>query len=262
MRYERIEGLHPEMGAGGFTAYDGTVAFYARVDALLTPQSRVLDFGAGRGWWMHDETCDYRKRLRDFRGRVAQVYGCDVDEAVLTNPSLDRAFLIEPGKPLQLADGSVDVIVADYVMEHVEDPASFAYETARVLAPGGWLCARTPSKYHYVSMISRLLPSGIGDASLAASQPNRKKEDVFPAFYRLNTLRAIDAAFPAPTFRNCSYVFSSEPQYHFGSPWIYRGFKVLHALLPATMKGNLSVFIQKRDDGAANAIAIGGQGEA
>lgn len=246
MHYEKLERLHPEMGAGGFSAYDGTVAFYARVDALLTPAARVLDLGAGRGWWMHDETCAYRKRLRDFRGRVAEVQGCDVDEAVLTNPSLDRAFLIKPGKPLPIADGSTDVIVADYVVEHIEDPASFASEIARVLAPGGWLCARTPSKYHYVSIISSLLPSRLGEASVAASQPNRKKEDVFPAFYRLNTLRAIGGAFPEPRFRNCSYVFSFEPQYHFGSPIVYRGFRMLHAVLPASMTGNIFIFVQKR----------------
>ena len=246
MNYPEIDKLHPEVGAGGFTAYDGTVAFYTRVDSLLTPTSRMLDFGAGRGWWMHDETCGYRKKLRDFRGRVAEVQGCDVEEAVFTNPALERAFLIEPGKPIALKDASVDVVVADYVIEHIEDPAAFSREVARLLAPGGWFCARTPSYYHYVSLVSRLLPFRVSAASLGASQPNRKKEDVFPAFYRLNTLGAISKAFPEPTFRNCSYIFSFEPQYHFGNPVIYRAFKALHAVLPGSMTGNIFVFIQKK----------------
>lgn len=246
MKYPEIDKLHPELGAGGFTALDGTVAFYSRIDSLLTPQSRVLDLGAGRGWWIHDETCAYRKKLRDFRGRVAAVVGCDVDEAVLTNPSLDRAFLIEPGQPIGLPDRSIDLIVADYVLEHIEQPAKFASEIERILAPGGWFCARTPSKYHYVSLISRMLPQRFGKASVIASQPNRKKEDVFPAFYRLNTRSAITAAFPKPAFLNCSYVFSFEPQYHFGKPFIYRAFRALHAVLPASMSGNLFVFVQKR----------------
>jgi SAM-dependent methyltransferase len=246
MQYKKIERLHPEMGAGGFTAYDGTVAFYSRIDSLLTPMSRVLDLGAGRGWWMHDDPCHYRRKLRDFRGRVAQVQGCDVDEAVLSNPALDRAILIEPGKPIALEDGSVDLIVADYVVEHIEKPTDFSREVARLLATGGWFCARTPSKHHYVSLASRIMPSWFGEASVAASQPKRKKEDVFPAFYRLNTLSAIAKAFPEPTFRNCSYVYSFEPQYHFGSPLVYRGFKILHAALPASMTGNIFVFLQKR----------------
>lgn len=245
MNGSKIDRFHPEVGAGGFTAYDGTVAFYARIDALLTPASRVLDLGAGRGGWMNDETCSYRKKLRDFRGRVAEVQGCDVDEAVLSNPALERAFVIEPGKPISLADRSVDIIVADYVIEHIEDTIAFSREVERLLANGGWFCARTPSKYHYVSLISQMMPSHFAEASIAASQPNRKKEDVFPAFYKLNTLNDISKAFQEPIFRNCSYVFSFEPQYHFGNPIVYRGFKVLHTILPKFMTGNIFVFIQK-----------------
>ena len=41
--------MYPEVAAGGFTRHDGFVDFYVRVGALLTGESRVLDFGAGRG---------------------------------------------------------------------------------------------------------------------------------------------------------------------------------------------------------------------
>jgi SAM-dependent methyltransferase len=242
-----IEKLHPEMGAGGFTAYDGTVAFYARIDAVLSPTMTVLDFGAGRGAWVHDETSDYRKKIRSFRGRVLKVIGCDVDPVVLSNPSLDEAFVLETGNRLSLPDSSIDLIVADYVAEHIEDPPLFAKEINRLLSPGGWFCARTPSKYHYVSIISSMLPSRLGQAAIKRAQPERKREDVFPAFYRLNTLDAIARHFPASVFENCSYVFSFEPQYHFESLVVYRSFKVLHRLLPASMTGNLFVFIRKRE---------------
>jgi SAM-dependent methyltransferase len=235
------------MGAGGFTAYDGTVAFYARIDAVLSPTMTVLDFGAGRGAWARDEASAYRKKIRNFRGRARKVIGCDVDPVVLTNPSLDEAFVLETGKCLPLPDSSVDLIVADYVAEHIKDPCLFAKEISRLLSPGGWFCARTPSKYHYVSIISSMLPSRLGQSAIKRAQSERRKEDIFPAFYRLNTLDAIARHFPASAFENCSYVFSFEPQYHFESPIVYRSFQVLHWLLPASMTGNLYVFIRKRE---------------
>ena len=46
-----IARLHPESALGGYTAYDGTIEFYGRIKALITPEMRVVDFGAGRGAW-------------------------------------------------------------------------------------------------------------------------------------------------------------------------------------------------------------------
>lgn len=36
-----------EVGAGGFTSLDGTIEFYTRINALLTPDMTILDFGGG-----------------------------------------------------------------------------------------------------------------------------------------------------------------------------------------------------------------------
>jgi SAM-dependent methyltransferase len=227
-------------------AYDGTVAFYTRIDALLSPAMTILDYGAGRGGWAHDEACSYRQRIRNFRGRVKKVIGCDLDPIVHTNPSLDEAILIQRDEQLRLPDGSIDLIIADYVVEHVESPERFANEIYRLLSPGGWFCARTPSKYHYVSMISSILPSRLGAYALARAQPNRKKEDTFSTFYRINTFSAVSKCFPSTSFDNHSYYFSFEPQYHFDSEAIYRCFQFFHWLLPPAMKGNLFMFVRKR----------------
>jgi hypothetical protein len=52
-------------------------------------------------------------------------------------------------------------------------------------------------------------------ASLRGAQPERKEEDVFPAFYRLNTRRDISRLFPEPRFRQASYYWDASPSYHF-----------------------------------------------
>ncbi|MGH6957599.1 MAG: hypothetical protein ACREEW_13120, partial [Caulobacteraceae bacterium] len=70
---------------GGYSSSDGTVEFYGRIDALLNPEFRVLDLGAGVGRWFVDEPNPVRRRLRDIRAKVAEYIGADVDEAVLRN---------------------------------------------------------------------------------------------------------------------------------------------------------------------------------
>src|SRR6516164_8927079 len=101
----------PELGAGGFSRVDSTVQFYERVNALVNSESVLLDFGAGRGRFHFDDAVQYRGKLRDFRGKVREVIGADVDPIVTTNPSLDRALVLEPCNPIPLPTQSVDLII-------------------------------------------------------------------------------------------------------------------------------------------------------
>ena len=48
-RVSVLEGLFPEVAAGGFTRMEPRIQFYSRVRALLVPDHHVLEFGAGRG---------------------------------------------------------------------------------------------------------------------------------------------------------------------------------------------------------------------
>jgi len=85
--------VYPEVAAGGFTRVDGTVEFYTRVNALLRPDMVVVDYGAGRGRFVEDESAPLRRDLRTLQGKVAKVVGLDVDDAVLSNPVLDEAHV-------------------------------------------------------------------------------------------------------------------------------------------------------------------------
>jgi hypothetical protein len=85
--------LLPEIFAGGFDRYDGTIQFYQRFNALLRPDFVVVDFGAGRGRIHVDDPIAYRRGLTSLKGKVKEVIGVDVDSAVTTNPAIDRAII-------------------------------------------------------------------------------------------------------------------------------------------------------------------------
>jgi SAM-dependent methyltransferase len=163
----------------GGPRYNGTLVFYDEVRRHLTPESRVLNLGAGPATG---------SSIRTLRGEVAEVVGADIDPCVLSNSEMDRAVLIKDGL-LPLEDAYFDLIVSDYVFEHVEDPIQFLGEASRVLKPGGSLMFRTPNAIHYVALISAVTPHRVHGmiAHRARANPDDAHEP-YPTRYRMNTV--------------------------------------------------------------------------
>ena len=163
----------------GDPRYNGTLQFYSDVRQQLTPASRVLNLGAGPAT---------ESPIRILKGEVAEVVGADVDACVLDNPELDRAVMIENGR-IPLEDAAFDVIVSDYVFEHVANPEQFLGEAARVLKPGGSLFFRTPNFLHYVAIISALTPHRVHGqlANVVRANPIGSQEP-WRTHYRMNTV--------------------------------------------------------------------------
>jgi SAM-dependent methyltransferase len=205
---------------------------------------RILDLGAGRGAWTEDKAAA-RRETRMLKGKVAEVVGCDIDPAVLDNPSVDRAVVSKPEEPLPFPDEHFDLIVADYVLEHVDDPASFVAEVKRVLKPGGWFCARTPNRWGYISILTRLIRNASHKRILRWAQPDRQEVDVFPTRFRMNSLGAVERHFASPEFTHCSYHYQAEPAYHFNSRVVFALMRVIDGLLPPVLHANLFVFVRR-----------------
>jgi SAM-dependent methyltransferase len=227
---------------GGFTSRDGTIEFYNRLNALLQPGFKVLDLGAGRGAWYYAKIPEYKRILRNLKGKVAEYIGADVDTAVLGNPTTDRNVLIKDGV-LPLGDGEVDVVVCDWVLEHVLDVASFKREVERVLKPGGFFCARTPHSFSYVSLAARVIKNSSHVKFLRWVQPNRGAQDAFPTAFRCNTLAAVARRFGGWT--SYTYLYTAEPSYYFGSKPVFHFMNLMHRLLPRAMTGSLYIFLRK-----------------
>ncbi len=244
--------LRPEVRAGGYCTDDTNIQFYQRINALVGPNSRVLDFGAGRSAAVDGDDParvaerSYPFRLRYMKGRVARVVGIDIDPVVLTNPILDEAHVLRPGEPYPFADNSFDVIYCDWVLEHIEDIPAFVSEIHRILAPGGWFCARTPNKWGYISLGSTLLGDKYERQILKRLQPWRKEQDNFPKFYRLNTLGALRTAFSPRTWLHCSYFTNPTPGYHGNRIWLFRLIGFYQKIVPERLSTTLLIFLQKQ----------------
>lgn len=246
-RKDPKEILYPEVKVGGFTRVDGTIEFYNRVNALLSPHMTVLDFGAGRGAAAQDPV-PYRRALSTLRGKVHEVIGVDLDGAVLKNPLVDRSIVIESGRPIPLGDRSIDLIVADSVFEHVTEPTTVVREFNRLLTVPGWVCARTPNGRGYVALAAKLLPERFHAGVLRWAQPQRKAEDVFSTVYRMNTPRDLRTYFDDKIWNCCCYGYGGEPSYFANSGFLARLMCHAHSLMPETLEPTLFFFAEKRAD--------------
>lgn len=237
--------IYPESAIDGFTRRDGAVEFYTRVNALLGPESVVLDLGAGRGEWLDAHQSVTRRKLRNMRGRVGEVIGIDVEDTVHGNASLDRAIVIDPSDTLPLESSSVDLVISDFTFEHIADPAHTVSELTRVLRPGGWICARTPHKFGFIGLGARAVPNNAHTRWLSRLQPARREEDVFPVVYAMNTPSALRDLFPAPYFRTIVYGQFGEPNYAGGSRLLWSAFEGLRRIQPRSLGPMLHIFVQK-----------------
>jgi SAM-dependent methyltransferase len=244
---ELIRRLYPEIDAGGFTRYDQRVIFFTRVNALLREDMTVLDFGAGRGKWVEIES-GFKLALTTLKGKCERVIGADVDPVVLNNPLIDEALVLSADGSISLPDMSVDMIVSWAVFEHLQDPAHSATELDRILRPGGWICAWTPSKWSYVSVGARIIPNRFHASVLRHVQPTSKrtKSDVFPTFYKLNTLRALRRHFPPVRFEHFSYPFHGPSTYHANNYLFATAVNLVTKMAPSYFAQTLHVFIRKR----------------
>lgn len=105
--------------------------FLTLIDRTVPASARMLDLGCGTG---------------RFAASLAAI-GRDVVAADLhlpDHPTPGPAHLAASAEHLPLRDGSIDVVLARDVLEHVDDVAALA-EVHRVLRPGGLLLAAVPA---------------------------------------------------------------------------------------------------------------------
>lgn len=240
------EKFYPETKFGGFTDIDGTVAFFNRVNSLLKPSFVVLDVGCGRGAYSEDSV-PLRKNLRILKGKAAKVIGIDVDQGANDNPFLDEFHLIQ-GYKWPINDNSIDLIVCDNVLEHIDAPDKFFSEIARVLKHGGFLCIRTPNRWSYIALSATLIPNKYHSSVTSVVQDGRKEEDVFPTVYKCNSVRRLKRIMKNTGFECVVYGYEAEPSYLSFSKIAYF-FGVLHQrFAPAFLKPAIFAFGRIKKD--------------
>ena len=170
---------------------DGTSLLRGLISELVTPACYVLDLGCGKG-----------KSSLDFRIESALSVGCDIAEEVSRNGFVS-ARVRGDACLLPFRGDTFDLVLMDYVVEHLESPYECACEVFRVLKPGGHLSFRTPNLYHYVAIIGMLSPHWFHEliANRVRGLSGSDQPHAFKTYYRANTLRRVERVFRKAGFK-------------------------------------------------------------
>jgi SAM-dependent methyltransferase len=241
------EQYYPESEFGGYSRVDGTVAFFQRVQSLAKPDMIVLDVGCGRGRVVDRLERDPWEKCRILKGVCRKVIGIDVSDAGRHNVLIDEFRRIE-GDRWPVESASIDLLVSDAVLEHVPDPDKFFSECRRVVKPGGVVCLRTPNRWSYFAIAAAIIPNRWHAKVIGMVQPGRQEKDVFPTYYRANTVRALRRLLRNHQFQGCVYRHIAEPSYLGFSRWSFAFGVYLHRWLPEPFWPALYVFARRIDN--------------
>lgn len=128
-----------------------------------------------------------------------RLLGVDPDPAAARHPDAAVVQTPAPDGSWPFEDQCADIVLARYVLEHVEQPEVFLAETVRVLRPGGRFLFLTPNRLHPAALASRWMPVRLKRRILFETR-GVEGDDVFPTWYRMNTAAALRRALQAAGF--------------------------------------------------------------
>jgi SAM-dependent methyltransferase len=145
--------------------------------------STWLDIGCGRQIIPSDKMSESEQKL--CFGSIPLLVGVDADEAILLHPVIN-ARVIALCPPLPFRSGSFDLVTANMVIEHIQDPSLFLTEVHRVLRPGASFIFHTPNSRYYLTFIARFTPEWLKH-KIVWYLEGRREEDIFRTHYSMNT---------------------------------------------------------------------------
>ena len=158
--------------------------YFASLVEHLKPDTAWLDLGCGRRLipsWLPEADLKQAQLAQS----VAKMVGMDLDLDSITRNNAVSSRIVGRSDRLPFENGTFDLITANMVVEHLDDPISTLAEVSRILKPGGIFLFHTPNIENPLTLMAIGLPQWCKNW-LARLLENRAKEDVFPTFYRLN----------------------------------------------------------------------------
>jgi ubiquinone/menaquinone biosynthesis C-methylase UbiE len=216
MRSRRGDALARRWDGGG-----RAMAHYRKaVAASLRPGMSVLH--AGCGW----------DRSEVLKPHVASIraYGLDIDPRV--GPLYHSEFALGSLASLPFRQGVFDLVVSEYVLEHLTEPAACLGEIARVLRPGGMFLALTPNLYSYKAIAAMATPYAFHQHMGRLRFGAGHEEDMYPTVYRCNTAHTIKKAAARSGFQDVSISYiTNGPTWFERMPCLFVAFDLYHRLI-------------------------------
>jgi SAM-dependent methyltransferase len=133
------EAFYRDLSGAWATYYRDWRWEYGQLDDEISPTSRVIEVGCGKGYF-----------LQYLQGKVAHAEGVEFNREAITNKV--TTWDVQPmdiSEAAERFEGTFDLVCHFQVLEHVVEPRRFLEESIRLLKPAGRLVFSVPN-HEYV----------------------------------------------------------------------------------------------------------------
>ncbi|MEM9347054.1 MAG: methyltransferase domain-containing protein [Planctomycetota bacterium] len=163
--------------------------YFDKLDEAVKPGIRWLDIGCGRQVfppWIQNHLAIENRIVT----RAGEFVGVDPDAESLANNKLPMVKHHGSADRIPEPDSSFDLITANMVFEHIEDPGRVLNEVNRLLKPGGTFLMHTPNALYPVTLAAAAVPFRLRQY-ITAWLERRPVITVYPTWYRVNRCSTI-----------------------------------------------------------------------
>jgi ubiquinone/menaquinone biosynthesis C-methylase UbiE len=216
--------------------------------SYLDERSLWLDLGCGHQIlpeWIPSS----QEEQSSMVSRSGRVVGLDYSYASMQKQKYIKNKVVGDIPNLPFHDCSFNIVTANMVVEHIENPNRALAEVHRILEPNGVFIFHTANLLSYGTLIAFIIPERIR-SKLIEFLEGRKGEDVFPTFYKMNSYRTLNHLVHTNGFEilELSFVESSAETVMLGPLVIFELLiiRMLRFKSLAQFRSNIIAVLQKR----------------
>lgn len=189
--WKYLNKIYPNFKTGGF--------YYRQYLKNNIGCKIILDAGCGRGGM-----------ISEFKSLAKLIIGVDKDSLSIKDNTVINKGIIADLEDIPLDNNSVDVITAEFILEHLKNPEPVFAEFSRILKPDGVLIFITPNILNPVISISRILPYSFHKF---LREKLLKRKESYRTFYYANRYDKLLKIAEIADFRCCEIRRVGNPEY-------------------------------------------------
>lgn len=191
--WKKINRIYPKYKTGGYF-------FRKYLKNYINNNSIILDAGCGNNGI-----------ISEFKSTTRLIIGIDVNEKLLSENKIVDKKIIADLEHIPLDSNSVDIVISEFVLEHLDNPSLAFKEILRILKPKGAFIFITPNSLNPIMTLSKILPHTFH--SLLRIKLLKKEEETHPTYYRANNYRRLLKLGETTGFYNCEITRAGNPEY-------------------------------------------------
>ena len=191
--WEKLIRIYPEFKTGGYF-------FRKYLKNYINSNSIILDAGCGSGGI-----------ISEFKFMPKLIIGVDINKRLLDKNQVVNKKIIANLEHIPLENNSIDIIISEFVLEHLRNPAAVFKEIYRVLKHKGVFIFITPNILNPIIILSKILPHAFH--TRLRTTLLKKEEETHPTYYKINTYRKLSNLGRTTGFHNYKIQRAGNPEY-------------------------------------------------